>query len=189
MGDAKRLFVCDARVTSAWRSSVAPQLTRHSAQFLVDQRYITRTRRAFDAALRALPITQHHRIWPLYVAVSRENIGSCVKCRVATQNILPASPTCSSTRATCQFVRSHEVPETAVRVYRRHLMLDPDAAEDFVEYLVTVDRLDDAAGMSLCTAVLLLRCCEGMERGGGGPRAFRWSYVDRQIPCMSTQAR
>ena len=30
-------------------------------------------------------------------------------------------------------------------LYRRYLQLCPDEAEDFVEYLKTVDRLDDAA--------------------------------------------
>jgi pre-mRNA-splicing factor SYF1 len=29
--------------------------------------YVTRTRRAFDRALAALPITQHDRIWVLYL--------------------------------------------------------------------------------------------------------------------------
>ncbi|KRX92669.1 Pre-mRNA-splicing factor SYF1 [Trichinella pseudospiralis] len=35
--------------------------------FLVKQRFITRTRHAFDDALRSLPITQHYRIWPIYL--------------------------------------------------------------------------------------------------------------------------
>ncbi|KAJ4755519.1 Pre-mRNA-splicing factor SYF1 [Rhynchospora pubera] len=34
---------------------------------LTDQRLLTRARRTFDRALRALPVTQHDRIWPLYV--------------------------------------------------------------------------------------------------------------------------
>jgi pre-mRNA-splicing factor SYF1 len=33
----------------------------------MDQSKITRTRRVFDRAIRALPITQHNRIWPLYI--------------------------------------------------------------------------------------------------------------------------
>ena len=55
--------------------------------FLTDQAKVTRTRRTFDRALRALPITQHHRIWPLYL----------------------------------KFVRMYDLPETAVKVYRRFL--------------------------------------------------------------------
>ena len=35
--------------------------------FLVTQRRVTRTRRVLDRALRALPITQHDRIWPIYI--------------------------------------------------------------------------------------------------------------------------
>ena len=53
----------------------------------MDQRKVTKTRRTFDRALQALPLTQHNRIWPLYI----------------------------------QFIRSHNLPETAIRVYRRHL--------------------------------------------------------------------
>ncbi|KAJ4810460.1 Pre-mRNA-splicing factor SYF1 [Rhynchospora pubera] len=35
--------------------------------FLTHQRLLTRARRTFDRALRALPVTQHDRIWPLYL--------------------------------------------------------------------------------------------------------------------------
>ena len=36
-------------------------------EFMVDQGLVTRTRRAFDRALCALPITQHERIWQIYL--------------------------------------------------------------------------------------------------------------------------
>ncbi|KAJ8904211.1 hypothetical protein NDN08_000736 [Rhodosorus marinus] len=39
---------------------------------LVEQRRWTRARRACDGALRALPVTQHHRIWPIYLRLARE---------------------------------------------------------------------------------------------------------------------
>ena len=64
-----------------------PRIWLDYCQFLMDQCKISRTRRTFDRALRALPLTQHNRIWPLYI----------------------------------KFIRSHELPETAVRVYRRYL--------------------------------------------------------------------
>ncbi|XP_063787705.1 pre-mRNA-splicing factor SYF1 isoform X1 [Pseudophryne corroboree] len=88
-----------------------PRIWLDYCQFLMDQCKISRTRRTFDRALRALPITQHYRIWPLYL----------------------------------RFVRSHSVPETAVRVYRRYLKLSPENAEEYIEYLRSVDRLDEAA--------------------------------------------
>ncbi|KAM9313486.1 pre-mRNA-splicing factor SYF1 [Gastrophryne carolinensis] len=88
-----------------------PRIWLDYCQFLMDQCRISRTRRTFDRALRALPITQHHRIWPLYL----------------------------------KFVRSHSLPETAVRVYRRYLKLSPENAEEYIEYLRSVDRLDEAA--------------------------------------------
>ena len=79
--------------------------------FITNQCKITRIRHTFDRALRALPVTQHNRIWPLYL----------------------------------EFLNKYEVPETGVRVYRRYLKLCPEDAEEFIDYLVKVDRLDEAA--------------------------------------------
>jgi len=39
---------------------------------LVEHRRWTRARRACDGALRALAVTQHHRIWPVYLRLARE---------------------------------------------------------------------------------------------------------------------
>lgn len=36
---------------------------------------ITKTRRAFDEALRALPVTQHNRIWELYLQFAKAASG------------------------------------------------------------------------------------------------------------------
>src|SRR5688572_16269271 len=44
-----------------------PRIWLDYCQFLMDQGRITRTRRTFDRALRALPVTQHDRIWQLYL--------------------------------------------------------------------------------------------------------------------------
>ncbi|TFJ86981.1 hypothetical protein NSK_001315 [Nannochloropsis salina CCMP1776] len=41
---------------------------------LVDMKKATKTRRAFDAALQSLPITQHERIWSLYLPWA-QNLG------------------------------------------------------------------------------------------------------------------
>lgn len=79
---------------------------------LLDQRLLTRGRRSFDRALRALPVTQHDRIWPLYL-------------RLAS---LPACPA-----------------ETSLRVFRRYLQYDPSHAEDFIEFLVSAKRWQEAA--------------------------------------------
>lgn len=43
------------------------------------------------------------------------------------------------------FVTNHDIPETAIRVFRRYLKLNPRAREDFVEYLLKIDMLDEAA--------------------------------------------
>ncbi|KAI4466206.1 pre-mrna splicing factor [Holotrichia oblita] len=88
-----------------------PRIWMDYCSFLTDQCKITRTRKVFDRALRALPITQHHRIWPLYLS----------------------------------FMKKHNIPETAVRVFRRYLKLCPENAEEYVEYLKSINRLDEAA--------------------------------------------
>ena len=44
-----------------------PRIWIDYCQFIVKQGKITRARRTFDRALRSLPITQHNRIWPLYL--------------------------------------------------------------------------------------------------------------------------
>lgn len=79
--------------------------------FLSKQPLITYTRHMFDRALQALPVTQHDRIWPLYIT----------------------------------WIKHIDVPETAVRVYRRFLMYDPTQAEDYVTFLKSVNRWDEAA--------------------------------------------
>ena len=44
-----------------------PRVWLDYLEFLVGQRVVTRARRTFDSALRALPITQHDRLWPQYL--------------------------------------------------------------------------------------------------------------------------
>lgn len=44
-----------------------PRIWMDYCAFMTSQSKITRSRYIFDRALRALPITQHHRIWPLYL--------------------------------------------------------------------------------------------------------------------------
>ncbi|XP_019858778.1 PREDICTED: pre-mRNA-splicing factor SYF1-like [Amphimedon queenslandica] len=88
-----------------------PRIWMDYCQFLTEQNKITRTRRTFDRSLRSLPLTQHKRIWPLYI----------------------------------KFLRLHNLPETTVRVYRRYIQLCPENSEEFVDYLISIDRLDEAA--------------------------------------------
>lgn len=107
---------CFEEANNAFERSLAwmhkmPRIWLDYCQFLMSQGLVTLTRRMFDRALRALPVTQHHRIWKPYL----------------------------------EFVRLHrDLPETAVRVYRRYLMLMPEDAEEFISYLVSIDRLDEA---------------------------------------------
>ncbi|VEN48937.1 unnamed protein product [Callosobruchus maculatus] len=50
-----------------------PRIWMDYCTFLTDQCKITRTRKVFDRALRALPITQHGRIWPLYLSFVKKH--------------------------------------------------------------------------------------------------------------------
>ncbi|RVE48793.1 hypothetical protein evm_006567 [Chilo suppressalis] len=88
-----------------------PRIWMDYCNFLTDQYKITSTRRAFDCALRALPITQHHRIWPFYL----------------------------------NFLKKHNIPETAIRVFRRYLKLCPEDTEEYIDYLISINKLDEAA--------------------------------------------
>ena len=44
-----------------------PRIWIDYCKLMTKQGFITRTRLIFDRAFRALPITQHYRIWPLYI--------------------------------------------------------------------------------------------------------------------------
>ncbi|KAK4994820.1 pre-mRNA-splicing factor syf1, partial [Elasticomyces elasticus] len=55
-----------------------PRIWEMYLSFLCQQPLVTRTRRAFDQALRALPITQHHRIWTLYLPFANSAGGETV---------------------------------------------------------------------------------------------------------------
>lgn len=46
-----------------------PRIWIEYLESMVETGKVTATRQAFDEALRALAITQHHRIWPLYLQV------------------------------------------------------------------------------------------------------------------------
>eukprot|EP00879_Flechtneria_rotunda_P016677 GHRR01017452.1.p1 GENE.GHRR01017452.1~~GHRR01017452.1.p1 ORF type:complete len:759 (+),score=226.66 GHRR01017452.1:413-2689(+) len=89
-----------------------PRIWLDYLQLLMDMKLITQTRRTFDRALAALPITQHDRVWVLYL----------------------------------RFLSQFGIPvETAVRVYRRYLQLEPTHAEEFIAYLKSKERWGEAA--------------------------------------------
>jgi pre-mRNA-splicing factor SYF1 len=47
-----------------------PRVWLDYLDLLVEQKQVTMARRAFDRALAALPITQHDRVWTLYLVRS-----------------------------------------------------------------------------------------------------------------------
>ncbi|CAM9261543.1 unnamed protein product, partial [Phaeothamnion confervicola] len=88
-----------------------PRLWLDYTAFLARLQRGTATRRAYDRALQALAITQHHLVWPQYL----------------------------------EWVRAFGALETAVRVYRRYLMLDGARREEYVDYLESSGLWGEAA--------------------------------------------
>ncbi|KAF7493717.1 Pre-mRNA-splicing factor SYF1 [Sarcoptes scabiei] len=88
-----------------------PRIWIDYCQFLISQCELTKTRRTFDRALQALPITQHNKIWPLYL----------------------------------KFIKSFDLPETSIRIYRRYLKLLPEEAEEYIQYLISIEQYNEAA--------------------------------------------
>ncbi|KAI8819679.1 uncharacterized protein EV422DRAFT_102552 [Fimicolochytrium jonesii] len=74
------------------------------SNFLMHQQRVTRCRRTFDRALRSLPVTQHERVWELYLRFAKDVGG-----------------------------------ETAVRIWRRYIKLEPQEAEEFVNVLLSLE--------------------------------------------------
>ena len=81
-----------------------PRIWTDFCEFLIVQRKITRTRRTFDRALKALPITQHDRIWKSYVKWACDERNG--------------------------------IFDTAIRVWRRYLKLEPGERESYVDFLI-----------------------------------------------------
>lgn len=88
-----------------------PRIWMEYCSFMMELGNVTKTRHLFNKALQALPVTQHKKIWTLYL----------------------------------KFINKYNIPETGIRIYRRYLKLVPDDAEDFVEYLKDVKKLNNAA--------------------------------------------
>jgi len=44
-----------------------------------------------------------------------------------------------------EFIQHSNVPEMAVRVYRRYLKLEPTRVEEYIDYLLTINRRNEAA--------------------------------------------
>lgn len=88
-----------------------PRIWIEYCTLLDRQCLVTKTRRTFNRALEALPITQHSRIWVHYL----------------------------------DFIKRDHIPvETAVRVYKRYMQLQPEDAENYIDYLHTRNRIDEA---------------------------------------------
>jgi len=117
--ECKPLCIADRRVletNNAFERALTfmhkyPRIWMMYGEFLTWQRFVTKTRKSFDRALMSLPLTQHDRIWPLYL----------------------------------KFCKAIKVPETAMRVYRRYVKLNPEAMEEYVDFMEKQGQWDEAA--------------------------------------------
>merc|ERR1719431_311476 len=87
------------------------------------------------------------RIWIDYIKFLTKQ-GKVVTTRRVCDRALRALPPTQHDRIWplyIKFVTMHNIPETAVRVFRRYIQMFPENSEEFVDYLVAQDRLDEAS--------------------------------------------
>ena len=85
-----------------------PRIWTEFCELLLTQRLYTRARQALNDALKALPVTQHERIWKVYVRFASGKKGA------------PAP-----------------APAVwAQRIFDRYLMFDPEKVEEYLEFLL-----------------------------------------------------
>ena len=60
-----------------------PRVWLDYLSLLVDQRLVTRARRGFDRALCALPVTQHDRVWQLYLVSEMRDLLCALAASIA----------------------------------------------------------------------------------------------------------
>ena len=92
-----------------------PKIWLDYAKFLQKQKKITQVRQTYDKALQSLPSTQHGLIWSESLKWS---IG------LARQN--------------------KRFAPIAQNVYRRYLKLKPDKTQEYLEFLLEMDLLEDS---------------------------------------------
>lgn len=137
-----------------------PRLWLDYVRVLREMRSVTACRRVFDRALRALPITQHHRIWTPYL----------------------------------EFVKAAGVSGTAIRVYRRYLMLEPTKREAFVEYLVSIEHYEEASRQLVTLIESLASEKSGAKASGATHRLWMQlcdmvsQHPDRVAPTLDVEA-
>ena len=109
-------------------------------------------------------LVQMPRIWVDYCKFLTKQ-GKVVTTRRVFDRALRALPPTQHDRVWplyIKFVTAHNIPETGVRVFRRYLQMFPDNSEEYVEYLISIDRLDEASQVPLdlsSPALSSLKCC------------------------------
>ncbi|CAB3407013.1 unnamed protein product [Caenorhabditis bovis] len=87
------------------------------------------------------------RIWQCYCEVMIKR-GLVTETRRVFDRALRSLPVTQHMRIWTpylEFLTSHDLPETTIRAYRRYLKLNPRAREDYIEFLIARDQIDEAA--------------------------------------------
>lgn len=130
-------FLCQLFDKALSNLGKMPRLWIMYIEFLIERRQISRTRQVVNAALRALPITQHDRIWDLVI---NRFIGS--------QELMVPTRTCK-------------------RLLERYLQYEPEYADSVVSLLIEkgdiasavellIKRIEDAKDESSSRLLLLI---------------------------------
>ena len=124
--------------------------------YLQERTARTKTKRPGDPAYEALNNTFERalvfmhkmpRIWLLFgeflmlqklVTRTRKTLDHALQANPVTQHN-------KLWKTFLKFADTSGVPETACRIYRRHLKLEPDFCESFIDFLVKHERWDEAA--------------------------------------------
>ena len=107
-----------------------PRLWIMYCQFLTRQFCITQTRRTFDRALRALPVTQHQRIWDIYLPFGQKIGGETAICLY--RRFLQVS------RRRSLFLLLYKLLLTQL------WQLEPGNVEEYIAYIEQMERYDEA---------------------------------------------
>lgn len=103
-----------------------PKIWLDYAEFSAACQKVTDTRIIYDRALQTLPVTQHKLIWQYYIEWA-----------VGLTNSLDENEEMENDEIENDFA------ETAIHAYKRYIKLVPTAREDFIEYLLEVDRIEE----------------------------------------------
>ena len=115
--------------------------------FILNLKNLSHSYRTANKAYFYMFNFQMPRIWICYCEVMIKR-GLITETRRVFDRALRSLPVTQHTRIWpmyIDFLTSHDLPDTTIRVYRRYLKMNPKVREDYIEYLIERDQIDEAA--------------------------------------------